>query len=115
MDADRIALRARRCRSRTPGDRRRHADAASRAGRRQEIARGVLGIEPHLDRMAACRDLFLAQRQRLAGGDAELPFDQIEAGDHLGHGMLDLEARVHLHEIEVRRPSAMNSTVPAPT
>ena len=44
------------------------------------------------------RDLVLRQRQRLAGGDAQLPFDQIEAGDHLGDRMLDLQAGVHLHE-----------------
>ena len=56
-----------------------------------------------------------AQRQRLAGGDAQLPFDQVEAGDHLGHRMLDLQAGVHLHEIEGVVASAMNSTVPAPT
>ena len=35
-----------------------------------------------------------------AGRDAELPFDEIEAGDRLGDGMLDLQARVHLHEPE---------------
>ncbi len=35
-----------------------------------------------------------------AGGHAQLPLDEIEAGDRLGDGMLDLQARVHLHEIE---------------
>ena len=45
-------------------------------------------------------DLLLAQRQRLAGGDAQLPLDQIEAGDHLGHRMLDLEPGIHLDEVE---------------
>ena len=38
------------------------------------------------------------QRQRLAGGDAQLPFHQVEAGDRLGDRMLDLQAGVHLHE-----------------
>ena len=33
-------------------------------------------------------------------GDAELPFDQIERGNRLGHRMLDLKARVHLDEPE---------------
>ena len=42
----------------------------------------------------------------LAGGDAELPFDEIEAGDRFGHRMLDLQPRVHLHEPE-RRPTAV--------
>ena len=33
-------------------------------------------------------------------GDAQLPLDQIEAGDFFGHRVLDLQARVHLHEIK---------------
>src|SRR3546814_3170133 len=45
-------------------------------------------------------DGILRRWQRLAGGDAELPLDEIEAGDQLGHRMLDLQARVHLHEVE---------------
>ena len=39
--------------------------------------------------------------ERLAAGDAQLQFDQIEPGDRLGDGMLDLQPRVHLHEIEL--------------
>ena len=46
------------------------------------------------------RELLLGERQRLAGGDAQLPLDQVQAGDHLGHRMLDLQAGVHLHEVE---------------
>ena len=45
----------------------------------------------------------LAQPQLLAGGDADHLLDQIEAGDELGHRMLDLQPRVHLEEIEVPR------------
>jgi hypothetical protein len=61
-----------------------------------------------------------AQRQRLAGGHAQLPLDQVEPGDHLGDRVLHLQPRVHLHEVEaqvavVGLGSAMNSTVPAPT
>ena len=48
-------------------------------------------------------DVRLRQRQRLAGRDAQLPFDQVEPGDHLGHRMLDLQPRVHLHEVELAR------------
>ena len=47
-----------------------------------------------------CDDLFLRQRQRLAGGDAQLPLDQVQPGDDLGDRMLHLQARVDLHEIE---------------
>ena len=37
----------------------------------------------------------------IAGGDADLLEDEIDVGDHLGHRMLDLDARVHLDEIEL--------------
>ena len=47
--------------------------------------------------------LILRERQLLAGGDAELPFDQIEAGDRFGDRMLDLQPRVHFHEPEAVR------------
>ena len=40
-------------------------------------------------------------RQRFARGDAQLQFDEIEPEHHLGHRMLDLQARVDLHEIEI--------------
>ncbi len=43
----------------------------------------------------------LLQRQRLAGGHTKLPFDEIEARDLLRDRMLDLQPRVHLHEIEL--------------
>ena len=46
-------------------------------------------------------ELVLAAGQGLAGGDAELPLDQVLAGDHLGDRVLDLQAGVHLHEEEV--------------
>ena len=46
-------------------------------------------------------DPILPGRQLLAERDPDLPLDQIEAGHHLGHGVLDLQARVHLQKIEV--------------
>ena len=36
-----------------------------------------------------------------AGGDADLLEHEIDVGDHLGHRMLDLDAGVHLDEIEL--------------
>ena len=36
----------------------------------------------------------------LAGGDADHLLDEIDAGDHLGDGMLDLQPGVHLEEVE---------------
>src|SRR5690606_21387357 len=38
--------------------------------------------------------------QALAGGDPDLLADEIDAGDHLRHRMLDLEPGVHLDEVE---------------
>ncbi len=45
---------------------------------------------------------FLIGRQHFAARDAQLPFDEIMAGDRLGHRMFDLEPGVHLHEVEGR-------------
>ena len=72
-----------------------------RARRRQELHR-ILGVDPALDRVAAAArvELLLRQRQRRALGDVELPRDEIEAVDHLGDRVLDLQARVHLEEVE---------------
>ena len=50
--------------------------------------------------MAREPHLLLRERQALAARHAELPFDEVEAGDRLGHRMLDLQARVHLEEVE---------------
>ena len=88
-----------------------HAVHAARAGasvRSRPIegrkpARRVLGVEPRLEGVAAAGDLLLAQRQRLAGGDAQLPLDQVQPGDRLGHRVLDLQPRVHLDEVEAAR------------
>ena len=37
----------------------------------------------------------------MSGGDGDLKFDEVEAGDLFGDGMLDLEARVHFEEIKI--------------
>ena len=46
-------------------------------------------------------DVVLRPRQPLAGGDAQLRLDEVDAGDQLGHRVLDLDARVHLDEVEL--------------
>ena len=72
--------------------------------RRQERAAGrVLGVDPHLDGVAAAlgEDLVLGHRQRLAGGDADLPLDEVDPGDRLGDRVLDLQPGVHLEEEEL--------------
>lgn len=46
-------------------------------------------------------DVLLADAQPFARGDPDLLFDQVEAGHRLGYRVLDLNARIHLHEIEI--------------
>ena len=48
--------------------------------------------------MAVDRQLLLPLGQRLPARNPQLPFDQIDPGDFLGDGVLDLKAGVHLHE-----------------
>ena len=80
-------------------DMRRPARHLHRAGGRQEVGVGVLGADAGLDRVAGQAQVGLRHRQRLAGGDAQLPLDQILPGHGLGHRVLDLQPRVHLHEV----------------
>src|SRR5690242_15588441 len=50
--------------------------------------------------MPRTHDLILLHRQALAGSDTQLPFHQIKPGHGFGDRMLDLEPRIHLHEVE---------------
>src|SRR3546814_13862776 len=43
-------------------------------------------------------EVFLFDGTPGAAGDADLFADEVEAGAHLGHRMLDLDTRVHLDE-----------------
>ena len=67
----------------------------------QEAAAGILRVDAGLDGVAVQGDVVLRDRQLLAGGDAHLQFDQVDAGDHLGDRVFDLQAGVHLHEEEL--------------
>ena len=62
---------------------------------------GVLGVDADFDGVAIGVGGVGGQVERFAGGDAQLPLDEVEAGDHLGDGVLDLQAGVHLEEVEV--------------
>ncbi len=44
--------------------------------------------------------LILRKSERFAGGDTQLQLDEVQPGDRLGDGMLDLQPRIHFHEIE---------------
>ena len=72
-----------------------------RPGRRQKAVRRILARDAALDRPAARHDVVLREGQPLAGGDANLPLHEVDPGHELRHGMLDLEARVHLEEVEL--------------
>src|SRR6516162_1062986 len=82
-----------------------HAEPARRviighpARRRREGVR-ALGVDAAFDRVAAQLDVGLAIAERGARGDAELLADDVEAADHLGDRVLDLQARIHLDEKE---------------
>ena len=71
-----------------------------RPGRRHEIMARIFRIEPCLNRVAIHTDGILHQGQRGTGGDAQLPFDEVDAGNGFGNGMLYLQTGVHFHEPE---------------
>src|SRR6056297_1014453 len=73
-------------------------DDVARAG--QEALVRILGVDARFHRMPAAADLLLRERQSFAGGHAQLPFDQVQARDALGHRVLHLQPRIHLEEIE---------------
>ncbi|MPL71091.1 hypothetical protein SDC9_16859 [bioreactor metagenome] len=70
-----------------------------------EVVLRVLGRHPALQRMARERHFGLRGGARGLGecralGNADLRLHDVDAGDLLGHGMLDLHARVDLDEVE---------------
>src|SRR5580765_1571037 len=74
-------------------------EAFDHAGRRHERVR-VFRIDAALDRVAGDLDVALLDRELFAARDQQLFAHEIDAGDHLGDRMLDLDARVHLDEVE---------------
>ena len=73
-----------------------HVDHAWRGHERMR----VLGIDAALERMAEHRHIALLEAEPLAGRDSDLLLDDVDARDHLGDRMLDLQPRVRFHEIE---------------
>src|SRR5260221_369232 len=57
-------------------------------------------VEHPVTEMITDIDLILEQIRIAAGGDADLLKYEVEIGDHLGYGMLVLDAGVHFDEIE---------------
>jgi hypothetical protein len=62
---------------------------------------GILGVDPELDRVAAHRDVRLAEPERFAGGDAHLHRDHVDPGEHLRDRVLHLDPAVDLDEVGV--------------
>ncbi len=62
----------------------------------------MLGVDAAFDGVAPNLE-FRRQNgaEALAGGDAQLRLDQVDAGDGFGHRVLHLDARVHLDEVEL--------------
>jgi len=65
-----------------------------------EILGPVFGVDAALDGVAGEMHVVLGEAQRFAFGDRDLFGDQVEPADRLGDRMLDLDARVHLEEVE---------------
>src|SRR5690606_39700487 len=58
-------------------------------------------VDTALDRVTFKLDVTLAQHELLACGHFDLFLDQINAGDHFGDGVLDLNTGVHLDKEEL--------------
>src|SRR5215831_8798670 len=78
----------------------RRVEMGDGAGRWPEGMR-VLGIDTAFDGVAVEAHILLTERQRRARRDPDLLDDEVEPGNHLGDGVLDLKPRVHLDEVEL--------------
>src|SRR6185295_13042852 len=74
-------------------------EGRDRAWRRRERVR-TLGIDATFDRVTHHDHVILSKAERLAFRHPNLIAHNVRERDHLSHGMLDLNARVHLHEIK---------------
>ncbi len=70
------------------------------AGCGQKALGHVFGIKAAFKRVPVDAQFLLGHGQALARGNAQLPFNQIDARDGFGHGVFDLQTRVHFHEPE---------------
>src|SRR4029450_4465177 len=83
-----------------------HAEAAGGWVSHELARRGpegdrVLGVDAAFDGVPVKLHVALGELELAAGGDADLLEHEVDVGDHLGDGMLDLDAGIHLDEIEL--------------
>src|SRR5215217_8065601 len=67
---------------------------------RDEVARGVLSVQARLDGVAAPRDISLRKGEFLTGGHTDARLYDVYPRYFLRHGVLDLDAGVHLQKVE---------------
>ena len=79
---------------------RRRAIGHEAPGGRQEVAGGIFRIDAALHRPALQMHIGLLDGERLASGHTDHLLHEVNASDEFGHGMLDLQARVHLQKEE---------------
>ena len=79
----------------------RDAQPVDRTARGQEARGDVLCVQPRFDRVAVDGGDDRVVGERLTLRDEQLHAHEVEAGDHLGDGVLHLQARVHLEEEEL--------------
>ena len=85
------------------------------AGAGPEVVRRVLGVDPELDCVPAGHDVRLPKAEWLSRRDPDLERDEVDAGEHLGDRVLDLDAAVDLDEVrgagavdeELERPDVL--------
>jgi hypothetical protein len=68
------------------------------------IGERILRVDTALQGVASELDILLAVGQPISGGNQDLVPKQVDAGHHFGHAMLNLDSRVHLHEVKVPVP-----------
>ena len=69
-----------------------------------EIISGILRIDTAFDRDPLHLDIILGHPQPFTARKTNLLLDQVDSSHHLGNRMLNLDAGIHLDEVEVEVP-----------
>ena len=71
------------------------------SGARHEVVLRIFCVDSRFEGVTVEHDVILREVKDFSGSGAQLHLDEVDARDHLGDGVLHLETRVHLHEVEV--------------